>query len=214
MKRCAVYHRVSTLDQRPELARAELARAADARGLEIALDVEETGSGANNDRPGLRRVLEAARRHHVDVVMVWKLDRFGRSALDLLANVRQLGKCGCRFVAVSQGLDISPAGDAISLLLLTMLAAVAEFERDLICERTRLGLERARERGARLGAPVRVDRRLAPEIRQLRAEGLSWSEIAGQLAISSGSARRLATMGGLAARQKSDEDTGARSALS
>jgi DNA invertase Pin-like site-specific DNA recombinase len=68
----ALYHRVSTLDQEPTLARL---------GLRAALQVEETGSGAPNDRPGLQRVMDAARRGDVDAVLVWKLDRFGRSAL-------------------------------------------------------------------------------------------------------------------------------------
>jgi len=70
---CALYHRVSTRDQNPKLARCELRQAAAARGLRIDLDVEETGSGALNNRPGLRRVMEAARKGEVGAVLVWKL---------------------------------------------------------------------------------------------------------------------------------------------
>lgn len=81
--RAALYHRVSTVDQNPHLARRELVAAARRMGLRVELDVRETGKGANNDRPGLVRVLEAAQRGSVDVVLVWKLDRFGRSAFDL-----------------------------------------------------------------------------------------------------------------------------------
>lgn len=153
MKRAAIYHRVSTVDQDPGAARLELERAAAQRGYSVVLSIEETGSGANNDRPGLLELLAAARRGDLDAVLVWKLDRFGRSALDVLTQIRELETAGVRFVAITQGLDVQPGGDAMSRLLLSVLGAVAEFERDLIRERTRLGLERARARGERLGRP-------------------------------------------------------------
>ena len=85
--RCALYHRVSTRDQNPELPLEELHRAAEARGYEVAEVVTETGSGARNDRPGLQRVLELARSGEVDAVLVWKLDRAGRSVIDVLATI-------------------------------------------------------------------------------------------------------------------------------
>lgn len=146
---CILYHRVSTLDQDPELARAELRRAAELRGLVVVEEIEETGSGANNDRPGLQRALLVSRGR---ALLVWKLDRFGRSALDVLSNLQRHVKAGGRFVAVTQGLDVRE-GDAMSGLILAVLAAVAEFERSLIVERTRLGLARARAAGKRLGRP-------------------------------------------------------------
>jgi DNA invertase Pin-like site-specific DNA recombinase len=172
--RIATYHRVSTLDQNPKLAREEL-RAAAGRLGELAIEVEEVGSGARNDRPGWQRVLDAARRGQLDAVVVWKLDRAGRSTLDLLANIEALRALGVRFLAVTQGLDIRPGGDAVSTLLLTMLAAVATFERDLIRERTRLGLARARVRGKRLGRRPVLSKAQAAKARQLRAAGKSWS---------------------------------------
>ncbi len=151
-RRAALYHRVSTLDQDRTLARSELRATAKRLGDRIVLDVEETRSGARNDRPGFQRVLRAARRGEFDALLVFKLDRAGRSALDLLANIRELVDLhGVRCVVTSQGLDLKPGGDAISRLLMTVLAAVAEFERDLIRDRTRLGLAAARRRGVRLG---------------------------------------------------------------
>ena len=187
----ALYHRVSTLDQDAALAREELHGAARSRGFEIALDIEETGSGARNDRPGLLRVLDAARRGQLDAVLVWKLDRFGRSALDLLANIRVLEDAGVRFVATTQGIDIRPGGDPMSRLILTVLAGVAEFERGLIVERTRLGLDKARRLGRKLGRPVRVLPGSATDaIRAARVVGESWRSIAARLGISVGSARR------------------------
>lgn len=185
MTKCALYHRVSTLDQNPELAREELRQAAKARGFSVALDIEETGSGAKNNRPGWQEVMAAARRHKVQAVLVWKLDRASRSALDLLSNIRALEDYGCRFIAVTQGIDIKPGGDPMSRLLMTMLAAVAEFERSLIIERTRLGLEAARRKGVKLGRPIGIVKQGDPpllitpeEVRGQRAQGLSLAKIA------------------------------------
>jgi DNA invertase Pin-like site-specific DNA recombinase len=192
--RAALYHRVSTIDQDPTLAREELRRAAAQRDLVVVLDVEETGSGARNDRPGLRRVVEAAQRGDIDVVLAWKLDRVGRSALDLLATLRTLDDAGVRFVATSQGIDIRPGGDPMGRLLITMLAAVAEFERELIVERTRLGIAKARRRGKQLGRRRNRDAPDPARVAAMRAAGASWTAIAGQLHCSTGAARRVALL--------------------
>jgi len=187
--RVATYHRVSTLDQNPKLARQELRQAASRLG-KLVMEVEEVGSGARNDRPGWQRLLDAARRGQVDAVVVWKLDRAGRSTLDLLSNIEQLESLGVRFLAVTQGLDIKPGGDAVSKMLLTMLAAVATFERDLIRERTRLGLARAVANGTRLGRRPVLSERQASRVRSLRAKGLSWSQVARTAGCTSTTARR------------------------
>jgi DNA invertase Pin-like site-specific DNA recombinase len=195
MTRAALYHRVSTLDQDPTLARAELRTAAVVRGLAVVTEVEETGSGARNDRPGLVRILDDARRGRVDVVLCWKLDRFGRSALDVLANVRALEDAGVRFIATTQGIDVKPGGDAMSRLTLTMLAAVAEFERELIIERTRLGLAKARRAGQRLGRPPTGRAPDAGAVLSLRSDGIPWTEIAQRLGCSVMAARRASGWG-------------------
>lgn len=187
----ALYHRVSTVDQNPDAARAELRQAARRMGARVALDVRETGKGTNNDRPGLARVLDAAQRGDVDAVLVWKLDRFGRSAFDLLGNIRRLDTAGVRFIAVTQGIDIRPGGDPMSRMLVTMLSAVAEFERALIVERTRLGMAHARERGAKLGRP-RVALPDADAVAQLRRARLTWDQVAHRLGCSPWAARLAA----------------------
>jgi DNA invertase Pin-like site-specific DNA recombinase len=193
LRRAALYHRVSTLDQDPTLARSELRAAAKRLGYRIVLDVEETGSGARNDRPGFQRVLGAARRGVFDALLVFKLDRAGRSALDLLANIRELVDVqGVRFVVTTQGLDLKPGGDAISRLLMTVLAAVAEFERDLIRDRTRLGLAAARKRGVRLGRRPKPGPSPAAVLER-RAAGESWTRIAAHLKCTVAKARRLAS---------------------
>jgi DNA invertase Pin-like site-specific DNA recombinase len=192
IRRAALYHRVSTLDQNPTLARAELRASAKRLGFRIVLDVEETGSGAQNDRPGFKRVLEAARLGKIDALLVYKLDRAGRSALDLLANIRELVEVhGVRFVVTSQGLDLMPGGDAISRLLMTVLAAVAEFERDLIRDRTRLGLAAARRRGVVLGRRPTPGPTPAVVLARRRG-GASWASIAREFGCTIGKARRVA----------------------
>lgn len=152
--RTALYHRVSTREQNPRLARSELRAAAAARGLRVVLEVEETASGRGSLRPGLDRVLDAAQRGAIDVVLVQRLDRWGRSTLDLLANLRRLRSAGVGFVAIAQGLEVRPQHDAVSDLTFTVLAAVAEFERAVIVERTLDGLSAARRAGKTLGRPL------------------------------------------------------------
>lgn len=180
--RAVTYHRVSTTDQDPTLAREELRRAVAARGFDLVEEIEETGSGARNDRPGLRRVLELARRHQVTHVLVWKLDRFGRSSLDVLTNVEALERAGVTFLATSQGLEVGPRSGPMGRLVLQILAAVAELERDTIRERTRLGLEAARRRGAWVGRPRVHIAAAALDFAQVRrAAGAPWSQIAAEL---------------------------------
>lgn len=189
--RIATYHRVSTLDQNPALARAELRAAAKRQGR-LVLEVEEKGSGARNDRPGLQRLLAEARKGGVDAVLVWKLDRFGRSTVDLLTNIMELQSLRVRFLATSQGLDIHPDGGALGKMMLTMLAAVAEFERSLISERTILGIKAARKAGRPIGRPPSISPLVAAQVKRLRAAGRSWSETARAVGCTVASARRAA----------------------
>jgi DNA invertase Pin-like site-specific DNA recombinase len=170
----------------------QLLASAERLGLRVVLKVQETGSGAMNDRPGLLRILEAARCHDFETVFVWKLDRFGQSPLDVLANIRKLAQNGVRFLVTSQGIAVRPEGDALSLLILEVLAAVAEFERDRIRVRTRIGIERARARGARIGRPRMRDRPTRAAVLDLRRRGLSWSAAARALHCSSTTLRRIA----------------------
>lgn len=190
--RAALYHRVSTLEQDPAGARAELRASAERMGARVVLEVEETGSGALNNRPGLLEVLEAARRGRIELVLVVALDRWGRSPLDLLTNLRELEGAGVRFVALRQGLDLRGGGDAMSRLMLSVLAGVAEFERELGRERTRAGVARARARGARLGRP-RVALPEHAAVLELRSCGASWPAIAAELGCSTWAARQVLT---------------------
>jgi DNA invertase Pin-like site-specific DNA recombinase len=193
--RAALYHRVSTREQNPRLARAELRAAARARGLRVVLDVEETASGKGGGRPGLERVLDAAQRGQLDVVLVQRLDRWGRSTLDLLSNIRRLRSAGVHFAAIAQGLAVRPEHDAVSELTLTILAAAAEFERAVIVERTLDGLAAARRAGKRLGRPLGPHAPAPERVAALRAAGRSWPEVARRLRCTVGSARRAFARG-------------------
>jgi len=194
----AVYSRVSTNGQDAEAAMADLLQAARQRGYAVprSLAIAETGSGARNDRPGLQRVLEAARKGQAGAVLVTRLDRFGRSSLDLQTNVRALVDAGVRFVCTEQGLEIKPGGDAVSQLLLTMLAGVAEFERSIIRERVIEGQRRARAEGRHIGRPFADTAPEPAAVAALRKVGKSWSQVAAALACSPGQARRAVLAGG------------------
>lgn len=193
--RAALYHRVSTREQNARLARSELRAAAAVRGLRVVLEVEETASGRGSVRPGLARILEAAQRGAIDVLLVQRLDRWGRSTLDLLANLRRLRQAGVGFVAIAQGLELRPEHDAVSDLTLTVLAAVAEFERAVIVERTLDGLAAARRAGKQLGRPLGASAPSPERVAALRAAGRTWPQVAGSLRCTIGTARRALVRG-------------------
>ena len=151
MFRAGLYARVSTNDQQtiPLQIRA-LREYAVRRGWTIALQVKEVGSGASQ-RQLREKLLEAARRREIDVVLVWRLDRWGRSVADLLATLQELEHLGVGFVSLTEALDLTtPAGRAMAALL----AVFAEFEREILRERVRAGLAHARQNGKRLGRPA------------------------------------------------------------
>jgi putative DNA-invertase from lambdoid prophage Rac len=186
----ALYNRRSTAGQGdPGDAMADLRQAAQQRGYHVAMEIAETGSGARNDRPGLQQVLDAARRGKLSAVLVQRLDRFGRSSLDLLANISALRDAGVEFIAVEQGLHVRPNGDAMSGLLLTVLSGVAEFEKAIIRSRVIEGQRRAMERGQHIGRP-RAEGPTPGQVRKMRAAGKSWGTISKTLGCTVAMARR------------------------
>ena len=150
--RAAIYARCSTADQSVDLQLDGLRDYTEARGFEIVEEyIDEGVSGAKVTRPALDRLLADAHRRRFDTVLVWKLDRLGRSLSHLIRLVEQLGSLGVGLVSLGDpGLDTTgPSGR----LLFHVMGAVAEFERDLIRERTRAGMASAKRRGRRLGRP-------------------------------------------------------------
>ena len=187
MLRAGLYSRVSTNDQQtlPMQSRAMREHAA-RRGWTIAVNVREVGSGTAK-REAREKLLEAARRREIDVVLVWRLDRWGRSVTDLLATLQELEHLGVGFVSLTEALDLTtPAGRAMAGLL----AVFAEFEREILRERTRAGLAQARQNGKRLGRPETAGLQ-ADNVRKLHHAGISKSEIARQLHIGRTSVRRI-----------------------
>jgi DNA invertase Pin-like site-specific DNA recombinase len=148
--RVAIYARVSTVEQSAENQLAELRRYVDARGWQPKEYCDTGISGAKDKRPALDVMVRDAKRRRFDVLVVWKMDRLGRSLKHLITLLEELQSLGIAFVSIGEGIDCTtPAGK----LQMHILAAVAEFERGRIAERVRLGMARAKLQGRHLGRP-------------------------------------------------------------
>ena len=187
-RRAAIYVRVSTSKQTTENQQHVLERACADRGWEIAAVYDDTGqSGAKASRPALDEMLRDATRGRFDVVLIWKLDRLGRSVIDLHNNAEHLKACGVDLCAYTQAIDTStPTGK----LMFTVLAAVAEFERETIIERINTGLETARRKGVRLGRP-KIDGKVEQQIRTQLGAGVGMNKIAAQLGVGKLTVQRI-----------------------
>jgi putative DNA-invertase from lambdoid prophage Rac len=186
ISRVALYARVSTLNgQHPEMQFAELREYASRRGWTISEYTDLDVSGAKESRPELNRMLKDAHLRHFDAVLVWKLDRLGRSLKHLVTTIEDLSAYGVTFVSLRDNLDLStPSGR----LMLHIIGAMAEFERELIKERVTAGIHAARKRGVRIGRPkayVNPDK-----IRELRNAGVPWRQVAKRLKVGTGTCVR------------------------
>ena len=178
INRVALYARVSTLNgQDPEMQLSELREYASRRGWSITREYVDSGvSGSKESRPELNQLMADAHRRKFDAVLVWKIDRFGRSLKHLVNALADLCAYGVAFISFRDNLDLStPSGR----LMFQIIGAMAEFERSLIQERVRAGLRNARAKGKKLGRP-RTDVDCA-RVAALRASGSSWRTIAREL---------------------------------
>ena len=185
--RVAFYARVSTKDQDCEMQLADLRRMAEARGVQVVGEYADCGvSGTRDSRPELDKLMRDARRRRFDAVWVWRFDRFARSLRHLVAALDEFKALRIDFASHQEAVDTStPAGR----MLFQVIGAMAEFEREIIRERVVAGIERAKRRGRRLGRPrVRVDLENA---KRMRAEGLSYREIAARLGLSVGKVHQV-----------------------
>lgn len=189
--RAGLYARVSTHDQQTlPLQRRAMRDYAARRNWTIAVDIKEVGSGASV-RELRQALIEAARRRDIDVIIVWRLDRWGRSMADLVTTLQELRDLGVGFVSLTEALDLTtPTGRAMAGLL----AVFAEFEREILQERVRAGLAHARESGQRLGRPPTASLN-AKQVRQLFRAGISKAAIARRLRIGRTSVRRILSKG-------------------
>jgi DNA invertase Pin-like site-specific DNA recombinase len=149
--RVALYARCSTLDrgQDPELQLVPLREYCQRRGFSIVREYVDNGiSGSKDHRPQLDRLLDAARKRQIDLILVWKLDRFGRSLKQLVMALEEISSLGIGFISYQDNIDLTTAQGR---LMFHIIGAMAEFERELIRERVKAGLENARRKGKRIG---------------------------------------------------------------
>jgi DNA invertase Pin-like site-specific DNA recombinase len=188
-----IYARVSTKDQSCEMQLRDLRAYCAARSFDAVAEYVDVGqSGAKDSRPELNRLMDDARKRKLDAVLVWRFDRFARSTKHLLTALEEFRSAGIQFISYQENMDTgSPLGQA----LFTIVAAVAQLERDLIRERVSAGIRNARAAGTQLGRPVRiVDRE---QILRLRAEGASVREIAAKVGVGYGTVRKRLALGEL-----------------
>ena len=173
MKRAALYLRVSTLDQHPETQLHDLHALAQQRGFEIVEEYTDRISGAKARRPGLDKLLADARRGKFDIVVIWAFDRIARSVRHLLDVLDELNRLNVEFISFRENID---SGGPLGRAMIVIIGAIAELERNLIIERVRAGMRRAKLEGRRIGrAPLEVDR---PALLRDRAGGMSLAEVA------------------------------------
>jgi DNA invertase Pin-like site-specific DNA recombinase len=188
--RVGIYARVSTKDQSCELQLRDLRAYCAARQLSLVREYVDVGqSGTKDSRPQLNELMGDARKRKVDAIICWRFDRFARSTRHLLLALEEFRALGVQFISYQENIDTgTPLGQAI----FTIISAVAQLERDLICERVSAGIRNARANGKRLGRPrqyVDLDR-----ITEMQASGKSLRQIAAALKVGYGTVRaRLQT---------------------
>lgn len=184
-----IYARVSTQEQQTlPLQLKDLRDYAKRRKWKIEVEVADIASGAKM-RPKREELLKLARQRKVDCILVWRLDRFGRSLADLITTLDELNSIGVSFVSLNESLDLTtPSGKALA----GMLAVFAEFEREILRQRVRAGIAEARSKGKQHGRP-QTARRKQDEVKKLfkNGKGLSKSAISKKLKISRTSVIRL-----------------------
>lgn len=183
MTRVALYVRTSTLDKQDTgMQVRELEAYAKLRDWSVVTTYEDKGfTGTNANRPALKQLLIDAKSRKFDLVLCWKLDRWGRSLREIVLMLQDLSEYGVQFCSLKDSLDLSTSQGR---LMMHMVAAFAQYEADVIKSRVRAGIENARAKGTKLGRPMV---RNNDEIKKLRESGLSLREIAARLRISKGS---------------------------
>jgi DNA invertase Pin-like site-specific DNA recombinase len=186
MKRAALYLRVSTIDQHPETQLYDLRMLAKQRGYEIVMEYRDMISGAKSKRPGLDQMMSDARRGRFDVVVVWAFDRMARSVRHFLEVLDTLNHLNIEFVSRQENID---TGGPLGRAMIVIVGAIAELERNLIVERVRAGMRRAKLEGRHIGRrALELDENA---IRLQRAAGRSLRDIAIDHRISTATVRKV-----------------------
>lgn len=186
--RAAIYARVSTQDQNCEMQTRELNEYAARRGFQVCGEYVDTGwSGKLASRPELNRLMADARQRRFDAVIVWKLDRWGRSLVHSVQSIQELASIGIRFIAITQNIDTDES-NPMSRFMLQIFAAFSELEREMIRERVTAGVRNAKRKGVQLGRRrVVFDRSKAID---MHLAGTSIREIAAALGVGVGTIHR------------------------
>jgi len=186
--RVAIYARVSTTDQSTDSQLLDLRRYVADRGWRIFKEYTDNGvSGTKDNRPALNQLMDDAKKRRFSVVLVWRFDRFARSTKHLILALEEFRNLGIDFVSFQENIDTSsPLGSAI----FTIISAVAQLERDIIAERVKAGLRRAKDRGKRLGRPQGTSLDVEAASR-LRREGMGLRQIAEKLGSSKTTVARV-----------------------
>jgi DNA invertase Pin-like site-specific DNA recombinase len=190
-KKVAIYVRVSTKDQSVGMQLNDLERYSKERGLNIFKVYEDNGvSGTKETRPALGQLMDDARKRKFDIVLVWRFDRFARSTKHLVNALYEFRNLGIDFISYQENIDTSsPLGEAI----FTIISAMSKLERDIIAERVKGGLRKARANGITLGRPnsvIDMDKLI-----KYKEQGMSIREIAKELGLSRGKVERTLKLG-------------------
>ena len=189
--RCAIYARVSTAHQTVENQLLELRAAASRMGWTVAAELTDhaiSGTKGRADRPAWNKLFTMIQRREVDVVCAWSIDRLGRSIKELVGFMDEVQAAGVDLYVHQQAINTAtPAGR----MVFNIFASLGEFERELIVERTRSGLARAKAQGVRLGRPNNVNDGTAAAVKMLRAKNMGIVKIASTLRIGVGSVSKI-----------------------
>jgi DNA invertase Pin-like site-specific DNA recombinase len=175
MKRVALYARVSTLDkgQDPETQLKQLREYAQRRNFEIIGEFIDYASGTSQDRTQYKMMMEAAKKRKVDVVLVWRYDRFARSTQALVNAMKEFQSLGIDFISYQENIDTTtPTGE----LIFHVMASLAQFESSLISQRVKAGMARAKDQGKQISRPKLPQTKLH-QILELQKTGLSMNQI-------------------------------------
>lgn len=184
VKRVALYARVSTLDkgQDPETQLRPLREYADRRGFQIAGEYIDAASGTTEDRSQYRAMIGAARKRQIDVVLVWRYDRFARSTQALVNALKEFQSLGVDFISYQENIDTTtPTGE----LIFHVMASLAQFESSLISQRVRAGMARAKAQGKPIARPPLVHVKQL-QIAELYGQGISMNQISKRIGVAYG----------------------------
>lgn len=179
-KRAIIYARVSTREQNPDMQLIDLRDYANARKFSVVKEYVDIASGKKDDRKNYQKMLDDVRKRKADVVLVWKFDRFARSTKELINALEEFNQLGVDFISYKENIDTnSPAGR----VLFTMISAFSSFEADIIKERVKAGLEKAKMKGIKLGRPC-VNDSVIKRVKELHQEGYDYKYISNTVGIS------------------------------